>query len=177
MQIRFSNYRKVYIILGVFVIFLGSLYVVSVIYSRNRSKIDNTKLEGKETSFITPPIYQANINGENRLTVEQEKLLTEKTSLLISSLANNSLVFQSDIVFQNVNSELINRISSEIKKFPLPIVININEVWINPDMSSGTTYVRVMDRSDIKNDLLEFDYLKNEKGEWQLADFVIHIPG
>jgi uncharacterized protein YpmS len=162
MEIRFTNYKKVYIILGVFVLLLGFLYIISVQAKRNRDNANKTGKAGSGAIDIQ--------------TATEKQFLTEKTNFIINSLAYDSLDYRDDPVFQNENSVLLGRMTSEVKRYQLPINIEIVTFRMDTGGLYGRTYIRINGSTNVKSYLIEIAYQKNNKGEWKLANFIIHKP-
>jgi len=178
MQLRFSNYKKVYIILGVFVFLLGVLYIISVIYSRNRSSIKSLQPADNGTNVsITPSMGSTDNKGTSSSgsMTPLQRILLEKTNRLIYSLENNSLDYREDTAFQYVESDLIDGVASNLKFYQFPVSIEVVQINISPNEQSGSVYIRVIGKDYAEGDLLEFIYQKSDKNEWQFTGFMVHV--
>jgi hypothetical protein len=162
MQIRFTNYKRVYIISGAVVLVLGSLYIVSVIVKNRREATDKINQANQVTNYTD---RYANVS-------ETDKFLRNETVLLISSLSNASMDYQSDSVYKNVNKDLLDKVSTEVNKYDSPIKVDFKKIIVNSDGRSGRTYVVISGSSGKKSGLLEFVYSQNVKNEWNFVDFV-----
>jgi len=153
-MIIFTNYKKVYFILGSVVILLGSLYVVSEIVSRRG--------DGANTAS------QASKLSEEEVTMAKTILL-DKTKLIINSPGE----FQKDPVFQGIKSDSLNEISSDISRLKTNRILEYGEVFLYPNGLMGKTYVQISDNTSNRADLLEFVFQRNNKNEWRFTDFKI----
>jgi hypothetical protein len=173
MQIRFTNYKKVYIILGTFIFLLAALYIVSIIVRRNRENVIKTsQLNTGNTSY-------QDINSTDGTKTEMEasliKFLLSKTELIADSVNGHTVNFLEDPVFQAINKDLLDKIAVEMHPFDTPINVEFRKVIVNSDMRSGRTYVTFTDNSG-KTGYFEFIYSQNVKNEWKLVDFIASKP-
>ena len=172
MQIRFTNYKKVYIILGTFALLLGSLYVVSVIVKRNREnavKISQVNPGVTSNQDIDNSGVQ---NGSEAIVVD---FLSSETKLVADSVNSSSVNFLKDPVFQDINNDLPEKIAVAMRPFDTPINVEFRKVILNSDLRSGRTFVIFTGNSG-KTGNFEFVYSKNVKNEWKLVDFVVGGP-
>ena len=169
MQIRFTNFKKIYLILGTFVFLLGTIYIISVMVKNKR---ENTNKVGQINLGITPSQGIDSTDGTKAETEESlTKYLLSKTELIAASVNSSTDNFPEDPVFQGMNKNLLDKVLAEMRLFDTPISLNLRKVIINSDKRSGVTYATFTGKSG-KVGNYEFIYSKNVENEWKLVDFV-----
>ena len=175
MQIRFTNYKKTYIFLGVIVFVTGSLYLTSEILVRRQTKSEVSSSSQNQIRYTNIQPTQ-NTGTTSVVTKEQEQNLTEflssKTRLVANSFSGTSVDFRQDPVFSGVSQDLLNKIVLEMQKYQPPIKVDFRKVIINSDGRSGRTYTVITGASGTVTGLYEFVYSQSVNNEWKLVDFI-----
>ena len=161
-MIRFTNYKRIYIILGVFVFLLVSLYVVSAVVKRSREGNEGVQNTSNTTSGGA---------GTNEDITNEKQYLTDKTTYLIKSMSENSDSYFSDPVFSGTESRVLNFINSEVKKYGTPIQVNGVLPSIDSDDLTGIVMIQVAGSFENQNPVWEFFYMKDAANNWKLYDF------
>jgi hypothetical protein len=175
MQIRFTNYKKTYIILGIIVFVTGSLYLASEILVRRQTKSKAPSSSQNQIGYTNNQPTQ-NIAATNVVTKEQEQSLTEflssKTKLIADSFSGTSVDFRQDSVFSGVSQDLLNKIVLEMQKYQPPIKADFRKIIINSDGRSGRVYTTFTDASGTRTNFFEIVYSQNVNNQWKLVDFI-----
>jgi len=169
MQIRFTNFKKIYLILGTFLFLLGTLYIVSLMVKNKRENTNKVS----QVNQGNAPSQGINDTGGTKAETEESitKFLSSKTELVASSINSSTDNFLADPVFQGMSKKLLDKILTEMRPFDTSISVKFRKVIINSDMRSGRTYVTFTGKSG-KTGNFEFIYSKNVENEWKLVDFV-----
>lgn len=152
-MIIFTNYKKIYTVLGVFMLLLTILYIASVIYRKNQDRT-NTTVNTTE--------------GTGKLSLEDVdfvKFLLGKTESFINAIPSSASDIKKDPVFQNVSSESVKMISTEISSRKDSANIEYGAIDL-----SGKIYVNITNETTKISRLYEFNYKEVDDGVWKLID-------
>ncbi len=168
MQVRFANYKKVYLILGAFIVFIIGLYIASEIFSRNK------KESGPQV--INSGIYPQSKSGASQGGAGSQELTTvieflkKKSDILISSLLNSDVSYRNDPVFQNINEKAVfGDLLQQLSQYEKPVKTELERSYSDPNGNSAAVYLRVYGSNKLPGKVLEFIYSHDDVGGWKLS--------
>jgi hypothetical protein len=167
MQIILDKKKKTVVSVITAVVFVAILFIV--VFSRNETSNNVTK------QTISNPVF-------NEITITRQKsvqpsevsevkdFIFEKSLGLIISLSKSNDDYTTDLVFQNLKSDLVNSTQTDISSLGLNIRVKTLKTIINSDGLSGVIYVKATGDKQ-KSINFSLTYAKNSNGVWKLVGY------